>query len=1353
MLSRYSVKRPYTVFVAVILIIVLGIISYNNMTTDLLPAMELPYIVVVTPYPGASPEKVEQTVTRPLESVLAASSGLKNISSISSENSSMIILEYTQDTNMDSIMIELSGSIDRVSAMLDDAVGSPVMLQISPDMLPVVVASVDREGMDIDELSRFTEETIVPAFERLDGVASVSAGGLIQKQLEIVLNKEKIADLNSQVQAEIEKQLDEKREALDKAQEEIAKGRQALEEEAPDKKAQVAKASGELDNAIANLNALLAEEAKLEAQKLAFEKEKAALEQLGDVNEYLDEIFSGNWEDLPSDIYNAILEAIRDRLSFDFPDLPRREMNELYQLIVGLFPEDIESLSPELFKSIIEQIRDRLPAGLTELTQKQTAELYEVLKEFFPMDLRILPSDIYEIVIQKIKDRLPEELLDLSREELSELLSGAAKLQARKIAVDMELQNINIRQLTLAAMKPQLEAGLIKARSALEQLESGKITMAIELAKAQVQLEQGQKELEKGLEEFEKAREQALEAGDLNKILTEDLISTILTAQNFDMPAGYIMEEDGQHLVKVGDAFGSEEEIEDMIIVSMDPIGDVRLKDIADIRLADNASEMYTKVNGNAGILLTFQKQSTASTAAVTDSIKKQIEELERQHEGLRISPMLDQGDYIYMVTDSVVENLLYGGLLAIAVLILFLRDIRPTIVIALSIPISLMFAVTLMYFSNVTLNVISLAGLALGVGMLVDNSIVVIENIYRLRNLGTPPKKAAVEGAKQVSGAIASSTLTTVCVFLPIVFTEGLSRQLFTDMGLTIAYSLIASVLVALTLVPVMGAGLLIREKKRERKIFNKILSAYEKILRFALRRKVLVLIPVILLFVLSIYGATIMGTAFMPDVDSPQMTAALTAPEGISREEMYELSDEIMNRILEIEAVETVGAMSGSEGIGMLMSGAGGSGNQTSFFILLKDERSLSNRDVERLIYEKTEDLNADINVTANNMDITMLSGSGIQINVKGQDLDTLMELADEVARIVAEVEGTAHVDNGIEGAERETRILIDKDKAMREGLTVAQVYAEISSALQSEKQSTVLTMDNDSYPVLLVKEDQNGITRENIGEFTFTAKQKDGTEKEVVLKNIARIEEADSLRSIRRENQSRYITITAEIAHGYNIGLVSRDVEAALSGYEPPSGYDISFEGENEMIKDTMRDLVMMIGLAIIFIYLIMVAQFQNLLSPFIVLFTLPLAFTGGLLLLWAADMELSIVSLLGFLVLAGVVVNNGIVFVDYVNQLRESGKENEEALIEAGVTRLRPILMTALTTILAMTTMALGYGSGAEMMQPMAVVSIGGLTYATLLTLIVVPIMYDVFVRSKNKKVEIRREESETGQGVF
>jgi multidrug efflux pump subunit AcrB len=1353
MLAKYSVKRPYTVAVAVILIIVLGIISYNNMTTDLLPAMELPYIVVVTTYPGASPEKVEQMVTRPLEAVLSTSSGLKNISSVSSENSSMIMLEYLQETNMDSAMIELSGSIDMVSAMFDDEVGTPILLQISPDMLPVVVASVDIEGMDIDELSEFTEETIVPAFERLDGVASVSASGLIEKQLEIVLNEAKIADLNSRIQEDIEKQLNEKGDALKEAQQEIAKGRETLEQESPAQKEKIAKSSAELNNAIANLNSLLAEEAKLEAQKLAFEKEKAALEQFGDAEQYFEEFLPKDLKNLPSEIFHAIMQEIKERSSFDLPDFSQMEIYEIYRLFEGLFPTDIENLSPELFQSIMEQIKDRLPSDLLELSQLEIAEFYKLLKQFFPMDMGSLPSEIYQIIIKQIEDRLPEELLNLTQEEMADLLSNAAMLQARKIAVDMELQNINVRLMTLAAMKPQLESGLDKAKAALEQLESGKITMAVELAKAQIQLEQGEAELKKGMEEFEKAREQALAGADLNKILTRDLVSNILMAQNFDMPAGYITEGNHQHLVKVGEAFGSREEIESMLILSMDPIGDIRLNDIADIEFTDNTSEMYTKVNGNVGILLTFQKQSTASTAAVSDSIKEQIDLLESQHEGLSIRQMMDQGDYIYMVTDSVVENLLWGGLLAIVVLILFLWDIRPTIVIAFSIPISLMFAVTLMYFSNVTLNVISLGGLALGVGMLVDNSIVVIENIYRLRNLGHSPTEAAVEGAKQVSGAIIASTLTTVCVFLPIVFTEGLSRQLFTDMGLTIGYSLAASLLVALTLVPVMGSGLLTQAKEKEHRIFNRILGVYEKILRFALRRKAVILIPVIFLLALSIYGAAVMGTAFLPEVDSPQLSVTLTVPDGTSKEDLYVLSDEIMTRILEIDAVETVGALSGSSGNeGTLMLGRG-SDNQTSFYILLKEKRSQTNRDVERLIHEKTEDLDAEIDVSAAGMDISILAGSGIRLNIKGHNLDTLMEISNEVAEIISKVEGTANVETGLEDTDRETRIQVDKDKAMREGLTVAQIYAEISSALQTRKQATVLTMDDDSYPLILVQEDQEGITRENIADYVFTAVQKDGTEKEVVLKDIASVREVDSLRSIRRENQSRYLSVTAEIADGYNIGLVSRDVEAAMADYELPSGYDISFEGENKMITDTMRDLVLMIGLAIVFIYLIMVAQFQNLLSPFIVMFTLPLAFTGGLLLLWAANMELSVVSLLGFLVLAGVVVNNGIVFVDYVNQLREGGLEKTEAIVKAGVTRMRPILMTALTTILAMTTMALGYGSGAEMMQPMAVVSIGGLTYATLLTLLIVPVMYDVFVRNKSVKAESGRKEIERVQRVF
>lgn len=1338
MLAQYSVRRPYTIIVAVIMIIVLGIISYNNMTTDLLPAMELPYIVVVTSYPGASPEKVEQAVTKPLESVLATSSGLKNISSVSRENSSVIILEYIQDTNMDSAMIELSGSIDMVSAMFDDEVGTPVMLQISPDMLPIVVASVDMEGMDIDELSKFTEETIIPAFERLDGVASVNASGLIEKQLEIVLNEEKIDDLNNKAQSEIEKELDEKRGEIEKAKEELSKGRKAIEQEFPGQKEKVSKSSAELDNAIANLNALLAEEAKLEAQKQAFEKEKAALEKIAEANQYLEEIFKDTPDELPSDIYSAILKAIDNQVSFNLPNLSQRDMYELYQLLNGLFPAGMENLPPEMYQSIMEQVRDRLPKDFQKLSQAEMTEFYKALTQYYSTDKTALPVNLYPAIAEQLEKRLPEELSGLSQEELAELLGNAAKVQARLIAVDMELQNINVRQMTLSAMKPQLENSLNSAKEALEKLESGKIDMTIELAKAQVQLEQGEAELEKGMEEFKRAREEALKSADLSKVLTKDMLANILRAQNFDMPAGYINEGERQYVVKVGETFNSHEEIENMIVFSTEPVGDIRLKDIADIEFTDNTAEMYTKVNGNAGILLTFQKQSTASTAAVSNTINDLIKELEDQHYGLRIRSMTDQGDYIYMVTDNVMENLIIGGILAIVVLIVFLKDIRPTIVIAFSIPISLMFALTLMYFSKVTLNVISLAGLALGVGMLVDNSIVVIENIYRLRNLGLYPAKAAVEGAKQVTGALIASTLTTVCVFLPIVFTEGLSRQLFADMGLTIGYSLFASLLVALTLVPVMGFTVLKKTKDREQRVFSKILVLYERVLSFFLRKKSAILIPVAFLFALSIYLTTIMGTAFMPEVDSPQLIATLTVSEEKGRKELYSLSDEVMSRILEIDAVETVGAMSGSETSGGTVILGGTSDNQTSFYILLKEKRSQTNKDVERLIYEKTKDLDAEIEVSSTGMDITMLSGEGIQINIKGHNLDTLMQISNEVADILREVEGTVNIETGIEETEKEIRIQVDKDKAMREGLTVAQIYAEISSVLQSREQAAELTLEHDSYPIILVQEEHDGITRKNIADHTFTVTQKDGTEKEVVLKDIANILEADSLRSIRRDNQSRYITVSAEIAEGYNIGLVSRDVEDAMADYHLPSGYEINFEGENEMIRETMDDLLLMIGLAIGFIYLVMVAQFQNLLSPFIVMFTIPLAFTGGLLLLWISKMELSVISLLGFLVLAGVVVNNGIVFVDYVNQLREQSFEKKEALVEAGVTRMRPILMTALTTILAMTTMALGYGSGAEMMQPMAVVSIGGITYATLLTLFVVPVLYDIFVRDKRRK---------------
>jgi multidrug efflux pump subunit AcrB len=1247
-ISKYSVKKPYTVVVAVILTILLGVISFLGMKTDLLPSLDLPYVVVITPYPGASPDKVEQLVTKPLEAAL----GLNSMNSTSSENSSMILLEFVQGTNMDSTMIELSGSLDQVKASLEEGIGTPILMRISPDMLPIVVASVDVKGMSLDELSIFTQEEIIPSFERLDGVAAVTGSGLVSTQLEVSLLPEKIAVLNERVKNHLLAELAKNETELKNAMTSLENGQAALAKEARTQKEQVAEASVELNTAMSNLNALLAEEAKLTAEK-------------------------------------AALEATRDQL---------RNVLNLNTLFTTLFPEGTERLTLEELQQILESLETQIP----ELGNGMTDET-----------LRELSSQVQEAV-------------------------------KTLVAVELELSSLKVRQMTLSAMKPELQKGLTQSKAAAEQLEAGKITMAVELAKAEVQMASGKQELEKGLAAFEEAKEKALESADLTGILTEEMIKNILMAQNFSMPAGYIKEGDGQILVKVGDAFEKSVDVRDLVIFSMEPIGDIALSEVAEVEKRDNSDEIYTKINGNNGVLLTFQKQNTSSTAEVSDLIKTEIKKLESQYENLSIIPMMDQGEYIDMTTSSVMENLIFGGFLAILVLILFLRDLKPTFVIALSIPISLTFAVVLMYFSNVTLNVISLSGLALGVGMLVDNSIVVIENIYRLRSEGMAAKEAAITGANEVAGAIFASTLTTVSVFLPIVFTEGISRQLFTDMGLTIGYSLIASLLVALTLVPSMGATMLKNTTEKEHKWFEKAVQRYEYLLVKSLDHKLMVVLLVVGLLGLSIYLTTTMGTAFIPEVDSPQMSASYDAPEGLETSEVNALNDELIERMLTIDAIETVGVMRGGEGF-MGFGGGGRNGADVStFYILLKDKRTLTNKEVEQLIYEKTEDLGGELSVSANNMDISAFGGSGIQVKVEGFDLDEMAKLTKEVAEILSGIEGTDEVTTGLEDAGEEIRITVDKVKAIREGLTVAQVFAEVSKALSQEMTATQLTEMGASYPVVLLKPIQEGLNRNTVGDLSMVVQQRDGTEKTVMLKDIAMVEITESVQSISRENQSRYMTVSASIKDGYNIGLVGREVENHFTSFEVPEGYKITFEGENETIKETMEDLVLMILLAVVFIYLIMVAQFQNLLSPFIVLFTLPLAFTGGLLLLYIAGMELSIISMLGFLVLAGVVVNNGIVFVDYVNQLRERGYTKKEAILRTGVTRIRPIIMTALTTILALTTLALGYGSGAEMMQPMAVVTVGGLTYATVLTLFVVPVLYDLFVREKDLETPDNKE---------
>lgn len=1316
-MSKYCVKKPYTVVVAVVMVIVLGVISFMNMVTDLLPAMELPYVVVVTTMPGASPEQVESQITAPLEAGLGTVNGVTNVTSTSSENVSTVVLEFDGGTNMDSAMVNLSTAVDQVRGALPNTAGNPMLLQISPDMLPVMIAAVDMEGMDVYQLTDFASETVIPAFERQAGVASVSGTGLVEKSVEIRLNEEKIEAINTKVLASVDEELADAKAELDDAQKkvedgraELESGKTALENQQGDTAAELADASAQLDSAIAQAQALASQQTALEASKAALEGEQKALEGYSMLNA----AFAG--------LESTVLEQMGGLFG---------SYEELYAAW---------SAAPDMFPGL--DLPASLPASVQEAAEMPAAD-FEKMKALLS------------------QGPMAGQMAALTQDSLKSMLAmvggNAEDPSARLDQIEVALADLNTELIAAKAMAEQAKAGVEKAQEAYKKLEEGKILAAAgfgsasaQLAAAESALKEGEAQLEDAQEQFEDARKAALEQADMSQLLTKEMVSNLVMAQNFAMPAGYLYQGEDQYLLKVGDAFSSVEEVENALLLHMDAgdVGDVRLSDVADVTVIDNSGESYARMNGNPAVAVSIQKASTASTSEVSKTVNEAIEELEAKYPGLRITPLMDQGVYIQMTVDSVLSNLGWGAVLAVLVLAVFLKDLRPTLVVAFSIPISLMFAVVLMYFSGVTLNMISLSGLALGVGMLVDNSIVVVENIYRLRSQGMPAAKAAVRGAKQVSGAIAASTLTTVCVFLPIVFTDGLTRQLFVDMGLTIAYSLLASLIVALTLVPTLSATMLRESKEKRHPWFDKMLEGYGRALDFCLRFKAVPLTLATALLALCIWHTTQMGMEFIPSMSANQISATLTLPEDTKRADAYALTDEAMALMQQVEGVETVGAMDGGTGMNMMgMGGAAASDTVESMsFYLVLDENADSKKAADDLAALSAQLPGCEVSVTTSSMDMSVLGGSGVELIVRGPDVDELNRITHDLMDILRGVEGLEEPTNGQEEGTPQLRLVVDKDAAMRCGLTVAQIYSELASALTTETTSTTLTVGAEDYEVV-VADERGRLDRATLMnyEFEVAGTGPDAEPETHTLSEFASLKDDLSLAAVNRENQQRYMTVSAAVKEGYNATLISREIQPTLDSYDLPDGYTIEVGGETQSVADAMQDLVLMILLAVVFIYMIMVAQFQSLLGPFIVMLTMPLAFTGGLGALWIAGLPLSVISMLGFLILAGVVVNNGIVFVDYANQLRLEGMEKRAALIETGKTRMRPILMTALTTILAMSTMAFSTGMGAELSKPMALVTMGGLGYATLLTLFIVPVFYDLLFRKPMKKIDVDDED--------
>ncbi len=1409
MFGKFSVRKPYTVLVAVVLVIVLGIVSFTKMTSDLLPNISFPYVLVMTTYPGASPETVEMVVTKPVESSMATVSNIEEISSVSNENYSMVILQFAQSADMNAVSLEIRENLDQIRSYWDDSVGNPIIMKINPDMLPVMIAAVGGKDMSAAEITDLTNDTIVPELESIEGVASVSGMGLLEESVNVIIRQEKIDAVNEQVFGSIDKEIDENLAELQENKQDIYDGQAELEnakKELADSEAELAQKQQELNDSKAELenskkeladgrNELADKKSQLESGKTELNSKKdATTKQLAEAETKLltakaDAEAAKTHLQLEIKAAEATVQGLDSGIEQVQAGVQMLEqaimaVNGIEGTLAGLagtsdtqtyvdLDENTKAAVKAWYESAgyevnetdsVGQIKGTLSAiesgilikaRVNDVSELQTkkSDLESTIADLESQKaMAAAPIDQYKSALSEIEGNISK--LDSALTELYQgNLQAAIEFANAQTTISLGEMQIASAESGLDSAQKQLEAGEEQIKSGQEQLDAGADQIKEGYDQINDNAEQLADALEQildGEEQIEEAREDAYDRADMNGILTVDTVEQLLAAQNFSMPAGYVTEDGISYLIRVGDKPDTVEELKAMPIlnVDMDGVDVITLGDVADVFMTDNSADIYTNVNGEPGILLTMQKQTGYSTGEVSDKILARFDELLEQNENLMLITLMDQGIYIDMVTDSIFNNIIFGAGLAILILLLFLRDIRPTAVIACSIPISIVAAVVCMYFSGVTLNVISLSGLALGIGMLVDNSIVVIENIYRLRSEGASVTEAAIEGTREVAGAIAASTLTTVCVFLPIVFTEGITRQLFVDMGLTIGYSLGASLIVALTVVPAMSSKILVKTKEqKESRFFNGLMNGYGKVLDWSLKHKAVIFIGVLVLLVGSALASLSQGTAFMPTMESTQMTITLELPDTTPLSETAEVTDRVVEILRNMEDVEDVGAMASTSSMGSLMGGsADSSTHETSIYLTTVEKPKLNNKELSNAIEEQTaqlcEETGAELSIETSMMDMSALGGDGISIQVRGRDLDTLQQIAKEVAAIVEATEGTAKVSDGLEEATGEMRILIDRDKAMNHGLTVAEVYQQIAAKLKDASSATTFETTVKEYEVYVKNANDMELTRKLVQDLIIEKTDKDNKKVEIPLKDIAAFENTISPKSVSRTEQNRYIAVSASIADGYNVGLVSRKLEQNLADYEVPEGYSLVMEGENEMIVDAMQQLMLMLLLAVIFMYLIMVAQFQSLKSPFIIMFTIPLAFTGGFLGLFLGNCEVSVVAVIGFVMLAGIIVNNGIVIVDYMNQLIAQGMEKHEAILQAGRTRLRPVLMTALTTILGLLPMVFGTDMGAAMGKPMAIVTVGGLLYGTLLTLLVVPCIYDLMNCRKTKGLQSR-----------
>jgi len=1029
-LPNFSVNRPVTILMLFIGLILIGLISFQNLGLDLLPDLSFPMSAIIVSYSGVAPQEIENMVTIPLEEAIATIQGVKNINSYSREGSSVVLMEFNWGTDMDVSALNIREKIDQVKGFLPDDASDPIVIKFDPSLMPILVLGMYSEEKDLQKLQEYAEDIVKPRLERLEEVASASINGGLDREILVSIDNE-----------------------------------------------------------------------KLRSNQLSFSQVTAAL------------------------------------------------------------------------------------AG-----------------------------------------------------------------------------------------------------------------------------------------------------------------------ENVNLPAGTLKEGTINFLIRTLGRFESIQDIEEILISNIRG-NKIYLGDIAKVEDTFKERNSITYVNGKPGIMVSLQKESGKNTVTVAKRVFKELETIQNLlPDDISVTSVFDSSDFIKKTISQVGWVALFGAILAVFVLLFFLGNLSSTLIISFAIPISLIFTFTLLYFSNLTLNMMTLGGLALGIGMMVDNSIVVLENIFRYRELGTDTKKSACLGASEVGTAISASTFTTIAVFLPILYVQGIASELFRSMGYTITFSLLTSLLVALTLVPMLSSKILRFKAKDNRqsiskenlvqnslsqsgRIFNFVREEYGRLITWSLRHRGIVFILAVIIFVGSIMLIPFVGTEFIPSSDQGQFNINITLPTGTNLETTREVVSEVEKIVSEIPEIKSMLTIAGEGSGGMGFSTQGG--NSGTIMVNLVDQNKRE-RSMAQIINELRQKIGTypDAQIKFGEQGFSFSSGSDLEVKISGDSLDELENIANRILISIAEVEGVHDLESSVEDVRPELHVNIDREKANLYGLNTAQIASTVHDALLGRVASIYREKGEQiNIRIRLEEEDRNSIEEvENLLISSSVGLQ-------IPLKEIAEVTVGSGPKGIDRENQQRVVSVSGNISERF-LGKVIQDAQQQLDKLVLPEDYRYEFVGENREMQESFLQLAQALVLSIILVYMIIAAQFESLLMPLAVMFSVPFSLIGVILALLLTDKSLNVLSYIGIIMLVGIVVNNSIVLIDYINKLRQKGMERKEAIILGGRTRLRPILMTMFTTVLALVPMAIGIGEGAELRVPMAITIIGGLTSSTFLSLIIVPIFY-TFLDDLSQKITKRR----------